>query len=83
MEGDTENARWEYAWGQRLDINRLIYLETIEKVIKTPRNDNIVIERYEKRNNTGGDPDATQPGVDGVPDTEGSESHLLPDAELN
>lgn len=59
------------------------HLKAVEEVVEAPRNDDIVVERYEQGDNAGGDADATQPGMDLIPHAQGAESHLLADAELN
>lgn len=66
-----------------MDIGGPTHPETIEEVEEHPRDDDVVVEGHEQRHNAGGDADAAQPGVDGVPDPQGAQSHSLADAQFD
>lgn len=57
--------------------------DTVEEIEQHPGDDDVVVERHKQRDNTAGDADTAQPGVDGVPHAQGAQSHLLPDGHLD
>lgn len=78
-------------WSFHIDFNTYMlhknnlntHLETVEKVVKTPCNNHIVVQRHKERNQTGGDSDAPQPGVYGIPDPQGAQPHFLTDSQFD
>lgn len=59
------------------------YPKTVKQVIKTPCDNHVVIECDEKRNQTTGNSNTSQPWMDGVPDTQRPQAHLLANPQLN
>lgn len=70
----------EYAY--LIEKNQETNLKRVEKVEENPGNDDVVVQGNEEGDGAGGDADASQPGVDGVPHPQRAEPHLLANAQL-
>lgn len=58
------------------------YPETVEQIVKTPGDNDVVIQSHEEGNDARRYSDATQPGMYGIPHAQGTQSHFLSNSKF-